>query len=336
MNTSFSESIVLAQSGEEVETLVPRVPVGEWFETVFDWIQTYFTWLFDFFSALMEFLINGLGGLLQAPHALIVIAIFAGISWVVKDWKVAIGSVIGLGYILVVDQWDYAMDTLALVLIATLVALVIGIPVGIAAGRWDSVSRVVRPVMDLMQTMPAFVWLVPAVILFGIGVASGVVATIIFALAPAVRLTELGIRQVDPEIVEAGQAFGGSPGQIMRGIQLPLAMPNIMAGVNQVIMLALSMAVIAGLVGAGGLGGQVTTAISRVDTGLGFEAGLAVVALAIYLDRVTAGIGGGGLGWITRWFRERRRGTSGPAQSTATTDETETAGEMEHQKPMAT
>lgn len=322
--TAFTQSIVLAQSGEEVESFVPRVPVGDWFETVFDWVREYFQWLFDLFASLMDFLIHGLAGILQAPHALIMIAIFAGISWLVKDWKVALGSVVGLVYILVVDQWDFAMSTLALVLIATAVALIIGIPVGIAAGRWNSVSRIVRPTMDLMQTMPAFVWLVPAVILFGIGVASGVVATIIFALAPSVRLTELGIRQVDSEIVEAGQAFGGSPGQIMRGIQLPLAMPNIMAGVNQVIMLALSMAVIAGLVGAGGLGGQVTTAISRVDTGLGFEAGLAVVALAIYLDRVTAGIGGGGLGWVTRMIRRRSRDKDEP-ESTQSTEATEEA-----------
>ncbi|UMG93598.1 ABC transporter permease subunit [Nocardioides sp. TF02-7] len=150
----------------------------------------------------------------------------------------------------------------------------------------------VRPVMDLMQTMPAFVWLVPVVSLFGLDIAAGVVATVIFALPPGVRLTELGIRQVDAEVVEAGHAFGATPRQILREVQLPLAMPTVMAGVNQVIMLALSMAVIAGLVGAGGLGGAVTTSISRLDVGLGFEAGLSVVVLAIFLDRVTAGAGG--------------------------------------------
>ncbi len=162
--------------------------------------------------------------------------------------------------------------------------------------------------MDLMQTMPAFVWLVPVVTLFGIGVPAGLVATVIFALPPGVRLTELGIRQVDPEIVEAGHAFGGTPRQILRGIQLPLAMPTVMAGVNQVIMLALSMAVIAGLVGGGGLGGAVMTSISRLDVGLGFEAGLSVVMLAIYLDRVTAGIGTG------RRSRRRRSAPEAPAE----------------------
>lgn len=313
---------LLAETTEQVERFVPRVPVGEWTEVIFDWVDTYLGGFFDFLSWLFEFLIEGLTGILQFPHALITIAIFAGIAWLVKDWKLAIGSVLGLLFILVVDQWDYAMDTLALVIIATLISLAIGIPLGIAAARWDSVSRIVRPIMDLMQTMPAFVWLVPAVTLFSIGVSSGVVATIIFAVAPAVRLTELGIRQVDAEIVEAGHAFGGSPGQIMRGIQLPLAMPNIMAGVNQVIMLALSMAVIAGLVGAGGLGGQVTTAISRLDIGLGFEAGLAVVALAIYLDRVTAGIGGGGLGWLSSMIRGRG-GKKGSPGSSASNDAAE-------------
>jgi glycine betaine/proline transport system permease protein len=191
-----------------------------------------------------------------------------------------------------------------MVFFAALVALAIGIPLGIAAARWDHVSRAVRPVMDLMQTMPAFVWLVPVVTLFSIGVPAGLVATVIFALPPGVRLTELGIRQVDPEVVEAGHAFGSSSGQILRGIQLPLAMPTVMAGVNQVIMLALSMAVIAGLVGGGGLGSEVTTSISRLDIGLGFEAGLSVVVLAIYLDRVTAAVGSGG-GRRFKWRRGR-------------------------------
>jgi glycine betaine/proline transport system permease protein len=150
---------------------------------------------------------------------------------------------------------------------------------------------VIRPVMDLMQTMPAFVWLVPVVTLFSIGVPAGLVATIIFALPPGVRLTELGIRQVDAEIVEAGHAFGATPRQILREVQLPLALPTVMAGVNQVIMLALSMAVIAGLVGGGGLGSEVTSSISRLDIGLGFEAGISVVILAIFLDRVTATAG---------------------------------------------
>jgi glycine betaine/proline transport system permease protein len=213
------------------------------------------------------------------------------------------------------------MLTLSMVLVATVVALLLGIPLGIAAARWDRVSHAVRPVMDLMQTMPAFVWLVPVVTLFSIGVPAGLVATVIFALPPGVRLTELGIRQVDAEVVEAGHAFGGTPRQILRGIQMPLAMPTVMAGVNQVIMLALSMAVIAGLVGAPGLGSAVVTSISRLDIGLGFEAGLSVVVLAIYLDRITAAVGstdrsrrGGLLG------RLRRHRAGGGTSREETTD----------------
>ncbi len=296
---------------EEVETGVPRVPVGEWIESAFDWIRSNLGEVFSTLSTAMENTITGLTELLQAPHALILVAVFVGIAWLVKNWKLALGSALGLLLVVGMDQWDNAMQTLSLVLVATIVALLIGIPLGIAAARWESVSQAVRPVMDLMQTMPAFVWLVPTVFLFSIGQAAGLVSTVIFALPPAVRLTELGIRQVDAEVVEAGHAFGGTPRQIMRGTQLPLAMPTVMAGVNQVIMLALSMAVIAGLVGGAGLGGQVVTSISRIDIGLGFEAGLAVVALAIYLDRVTAAVGGGGLAGI---FRRQRKPASRPVE----------------------
>lgn len=271
-----------------VETGVPRIPMGDWIEAGFDWVKTNARDFFDFISESVAWLVNGLTDLLQLPPALLTIAIFAAIAWFIKDWKLALGSALGLLAIVGFDQWDNAMQTLALVLVATAFALAIGIPLGIAASRWDGFSKFIRPVMDLMQTMPAFVWLVPVVTLFSVGVPAGLVGTVIFALPPAVRLTELGIRQVDPEVVEAGHAFGGTERQILGGIQLPLAMPTIMAGVNQVIMLALSMAVIAGLVGGGGLGGAVVTSISRLDVGLGFEAGLAVVVIAIYLDRVTA------------------------------------------------
>ena len=165
------------------------------------------------------------------------------------------------------------------------------LPLGIWAARDDRVSRVVRPVLDFMQTMPAFVYLIPTVVIFLTGPVPGIVATVIFALAPGVRFTELGIRQVDPEVVEAGHAFGSTPGRILRQIQLPLALPTIMAGVNQVIMLALSMVVIAGMVGADGLGSDVVAALQRVNVALGFEAGLSVVVLAMFLDRVTAALG---------------------------------------------
>ena len=273
------------------ESGVPRIPVGDAIETAFDWVNENLGAFFDVIATVIDVSVGSMVSVLTAPPALVLALVLAGLAWLARGWKLGLGSLLGLVFVISMGMWEPAMDTLALVLFATVVAVVIAIPVGIAAARSDKVSAAVRPVLDLMQTMPAFVWLVPVVTLFSIGVEGGVVATIIFALPPGVRLTELGIRQVDPEVVEAGHAFGSSPRQILRGIQLPLAMPSVMAGVNQVIMLALSMAVIAGLVGAGGLGGVVTSSIARLDIGLGFEGGLAVVILAIYLDRLTASIG---------------------------------------------
>lgn len=293
------------QAIETVESGIPRIPVGDWIEEVFDWIQDTLGDFFNFLADVISAAVSGLTDGLQWLPALAMVVIFALLAWLIRDWKLAIGVAVGLLAVVGMNQWDNSMQTLSLVLIATLVALVIAVPLGIAAARWEAVSSVVRPIMDLMQTMPAFVWLVPTVTLFSIGVPAGLVATVIFALPPGVRLTELGIRQVDQEVVEAGQAFGGTPRQILRGIQLPLAMPTVMAGVNQVIMLALSMAVIAGMVGGGGLGNVVVTSISRLDVGLGFEAGLSVVVLAICLDRMTAAVGSGSL--VGR-FRRRGNG----------------------------
>jgi len=297
------------QTIDTVESGIPRIPVGDWIEEAFDWIQDT---LGDFFNLVADGIsaaVSGLTDALQWPPALVMVLIFTLLAWLVRDWRLAIGVGLGLLAVVGMDQWDNAMQTLSLVLIATVIALIIAVPLGIAAARWEPVSSVVRPIMDLMQTMPAFVWLVPTVTLFSIGVPAGLVATVIFALPPGVRLTELGIRQVDQEVVEAGQAFGGTPRQILRGIQLPLAMPTVMAGVNQVIMLALSMAVIAGMVGGGGLGNVVVTSISRLDVGLGFEAGLSVVVLAICLDRLTAAVGSGSLAG-----RFRRRAKEPDAQ----------------------
>ena len=203
----------------------------------------------------------------------------------------AVGTVITMFFIMTMDQWVASMQTLALVLIAAVIAVIIAVPVGILAARNEAASTVIKPILDFMQTMPSFVYLIPAVTFFGIGVVPGLVATVIFALPPGVRFTELGIRGVDSETVEAGQSFGATPGQILRGVQLPLATPTIMAGINQVIMLALAMAVIAGMVGADGLGKNVVEAIATQNLPLGVEAGLGVVIIAVYLDRVTAALG---------------------------------------------
>lgn len=294
------------------ESGVPRIPVGDAIESAFDWVNDNLGGFFDVVAAVVDTSVEGLTSILTAPPALVLAAVLAGLAVLARGWKLGAMSLLGFVAIVGMGQWDASMQTLALVVFATVVAVLIAVPLGIAAARSDKVSTAVRPVMDLMQTMPAFVWLVPVVTLFSIGVVPGVVATIIFALPPGVRLTELGIRQVDPEVVEAGHAFGTPPGQILRGIQLPLALPTVMAGINQVIMLALSMAVIAGLVGAGGLGGVVTSSIARLDVGLGFEGGLAVVILAIYLDRLTASIGQRSGRRRLPW---RRRTSSAPGQA---------------------
>lgn len=268
-----------------------RIPIGEWGKFVVDWIRDNLDWLTDAISAFVGVLANGLAGLLAAPPAPVMIIVFALIAWLVRSWQLAAGTVVMFAIIFGVDQWDTAMQTLALVLIATLVTVVIAVPLGIWAARNDTVSTVIKPVLDLMQTMPSLVYLIPVIIFFSLGFVPGVIATVIFSLPPGVRLTELGIRGVDAETVEAGHAFGAKPGQILRGIQLPLATPTIMAGVNQVIMLALSMAVIAGMAGAPGLGKEVVAALATINVAQGIEAGLGVVFIAVFLDRVTAALG---------------------------------------------
>lgn len=270
---------------------VPRLPLGDWAEAVVDWLTDNVAWFFSLISTITTFLIDGLADVLLSIPALILLLIFAAIAWAIRSWRLAVGSLIGFLLVVALDQWDTMLQTMAMVLVATVFAVIIAVPLGIWAASNDTVSAVVKPIMDFMQTMPAFVYLIPAVTFFSIGVVPGLVSTVIFALPPGVRMTELGIRQVDSETVEAGHSFGATRGQILRGIQLPLAVPSIMAGINQVIMLALSMAVIAGMVGADGLGKEVIEAISTLNLGLGVEAGLAVVILAVYLDRLTAALG---------------------------------------------
>ncbi|MFC5928682.1 ABC transporter permease subunit [Cryobacterium melibiosiphilum] len=270
-----------------------RIPLGTWIASFIDWITVTFGFVFDFIKVIVDGAFGGVNFLLVAPPFYVIIALAAALGLATRGWKFAVGTVIGLGLILGVNQWENAMATLALVLVASIIAIAISIPLGVLAAKSSAASSIIRPILDFLQTMPAFVYLVPALILFRVGEVPGIVATIIFAMAPGVRLTELGIRGVDKEVVEAGQAFGASPWRILRQIQLPLATPTIMAGINQVIMLSLSMVVIAGMVGAGALGGEIVASLSRLDVALGFEAGFAVVILAIYLDRITAALGTG-------------------------------------------
>ncbi len=270
---------------------LPRVPVGDWVDAGVDWLTDNLTWLFDGVSAFMSALVGWLEAALLFPPALVVVVAFAAIGLLVRSWKFGLFTLASFALIVSMSMWEAAMSTLSLVLVASLITVAIGVPFGILAARNNGFSTFVRPVLDFMQTMPSFVYLIPAIVFFGIGKVPGVVATIVFSMPPAVRLTELGLRQVDKEVVEAGEAFGASPSRILTRIQVPLALPTIMAGVNQVIMLALSMVVIAGIVGAGGLGAMVFRGVTRLDVGLGFEGGLSVVILAIFLDRITSAFG---------------------------------------------
>lgn len=268
-----------------------RIPIGDWAEVAVDWIKANLGWLLDLIKTVLGWLVEIVGDALIATPIPVAILVAAALCWLFRSWQFAVGTIVMLVVIVGMDQWENAMLTLALVIIATLVAVAISVPLGIWSARNDAVRAALKPVLDLMQTMPAFVYLIPAIVFFGIGFVPGIIATVIFAMPPGVRLTELGIRGVDTETVEAGHAFGASPGQILRGIQLPLAIPTIMAGVNQVIMLSLSMAVIAGMAGANGLGKEVTQAINTVNIPQGVNAGLGIVFLAVFLDRLTAALG---------------------------------------------
>ncbi|PRX43417.1 glycine betaine/proline transport system permease protein [Prauserella shujinwangii] len=268
-----------------------RIPLGDWVDEFVAWLLDTFQPVFDVLRDFLRWSFDELADLLVLPPSWAMVALLGALAWLARGWRLGVGGAASLALIVLIDQWENAMQTLALVIITVLVAVILAIPIGILAARSRLVSNIVRPVLDFMQTMPPLVYLIPGVVLIGVGPQAGMVATVVFAMPPGIRLTELGIRQVDAEVVEAGHAFGSTPRSILRDIQLPLALQTIMAGVNQVIMLSLSMVVLAGFVGAPGLGQQVISSISQLDVGLGVEAGLSVVILAIYLDRVTAALG---------------------------------------------
>ncbi|MER6954611.1 ABC transporter permease/substrate binding protein [Streptomyces sp. NPDC000618] len=270
---------------------MPRLHLGDWVDSGVDWLVTHLSWLFDAVKTVVEGMYDGIDAVLAAPEPLLLAGILAVLAWWLRGLVAGVLAFAGFALIDSLALWDDAMSTLSLVLVATAIALVVSVPLGIWSARSKAVGATLRPVLDLLQTMPSMVLLIPAILFFGMGVPAGVVATLIFALAPGVRMTELGIRQVDPELVEAAEAFGTTPRDTLLRVQLPLALPTIMAGVNQVIMLGLSMVVIAGMVGTGGLGGAVNEAIGQLDIGLGFEAGLGIVVLAVYLDRMTGALG---------------------------------------------
>ena len=269
---------------------MPRLPLGDYVDRLILWLLDTVPWFFDGVSAVMAALVDMLTAGLLAPPALVWVVVFAVLAYLASGWRLALYAFLAFALIESLQLWEQTMQTLGLVMVAAALAAAIGLPIGVWAARSDRVRSVLRPVLDAMQTTPVFVYLIPAVFFFGVGVVPGVVATTIFSIPPGVRLTELGIRHVDRETVEAAGAFGASPRQILREVQLPLALPSIMAGVNQVIMLALSMVVVAGLTGAAGLGAVVVRAVTQLDVATGFEGGLAVVLLAVYLDRVTSAL----------------------------------------------
>ncbi|WP_067486324.1 ABC transporter permease/substrate binding protein [Actinomadura hibisca] len=269
-----------------------KLPLGDWVDDGVAYLTEHGRPVFDAIKTVVGGLVDALESVLTGPPLLVIVAIVALLGWWLRGPVFAVLSVVGLLLIDNLGEWNAAMQTLALVLVASFGALLVGVPLGVWAARRPRVAAVVQPVLDFMQTMPAFVYLIPAVFFFGIDQVPGVIATMIFALPPGVRLTRLGISQVDKEMVEAAEAFGTPPRQTLLRVQLPLALGTIMTGVNQVIMLSLSMVVISGMVGAGGLGSEVFGAITQLNVGKGFEAGLSVVILAITLDRLTGALGG--------------------------------------------
>ena len=267
-----------------------RLSIGDWFASAIDWMLASFGWFFDGVAWLVAGFVGAVEYLLVGLHPFLIIALLAGAALALTR-SVGLTLFSALAFLLISSMglWVESMSTLAVVLVSVTFSLAIGVPLGIWAALNSTVSAVVRPILDLMQAMPVFVYLIPAVFFFGVGTVPGIAATIVFSIPPAVRLTELGIRKLDAELLEAAMAFGAKKSLILKDVQLPLAFSSIMAGVNQVIMLALSMVVVAGLVGAGGLGGVVVQGVAQLDTARGFEGGLAVVILAVYLDRVTSG-----------------------------------------------
>ncbi|HKJ86313.1 MAG TPA: proline/glycine betaine ABC transporter permease, partial [Spirochaetia bacterium] len=265
--------------------------IGGGFEAVVDWMRNNLDWLFDFIANVVNGVLDASRWALGFPPSIIVIAIFTAIAWYTAGLGVAIFTFVGFGLIWYMGLWTLTMSTLALVLTSVVIALVIGVPLGIWSSKNDKVWNVMRPVLDFMQTLPAFVYLIPAVLFFRLGPVPGVIATLVFSLPPAVRLTNLGIRQVPKEIKEAALSFGSTNRQMLLKAELPVALATIMAGINQTIMLALSMVVIAGMIGAGGLGNEVLRGITQLRIDVGFEGGIAIVILAIFLDRVTQALG---------------------------------------------
>lgn len=265
--------------------------IGEFFDFIVNWMRDNWEPFFNGIKNGLDWIIRGLEDIFNFPNPYIMIVIISLIAWKLAGKWVGLFSIISLFVVYGMNMWSQTMDTLAMVIASAGIALIIGIPVGITASKFDRFDRMIRPVLDFMQTMPAFVYLIPAVLFFGLGRVPGSVATIIFSMPPVIRLTNLAIRQVPTDVVEAAISFGSTPAQMLFKVQIPIALPTIFAGINQTIMLSLSMVVISAMIGAGGLGEQVLNGITQLRIGLGFESGLAVVILAMVLDRITQSLG---------------------------------------------
>lgn len=264
-----------------------KIPIGRSAKNAVDWLIDNLDWMFDALAVAMQVIIDTVLYILSAPHPLLMILIFGAIAHILRRSFLVTGFTIA-GFLFIINQgyWEETMETLTLVLSSCIVCMGIGVPIGIASAHNQRLYTVLRPILDLMQTLPTFVYLIPAIVFFGIGMVPGLIATAIFVLPAPIRLTHLGVSSTPRQLIEAGEAFGATPRQLLWKVELPYAVPQIMAGLTQTIMLSLSMVVIAALVGADGLGVPVVRALNTVNTALGFEAGIIIVVVAIILDRL--------------------------------------------------
>ena len=267
-----------------------RIPIGDWVESFVIWLTDNFSSLFDKISETIGFMLTQIDTFFNWVPWPVMLLVIALLAWFVCGWRISLLAAICLFFLGALDLWALGMSTLALVTTAVIISVIIGLPSGILAAKSPRFSAVINPILDGMQTIPSFVYLIPAIMFFGIGNVPGILATVVFAVPPMVRLTSLGISQVDHEVVEAGQAFGSTAWQLLIKIQLPLALPSIMTGVNQTVMMSLSMVVVAAMIGAGGLGYKILYSIQRIDLATGIEAGLGILIIAIVLDRVLQGL----------------------------------------------
>jgi len=264
-----------------------KIPLGDWAEAGFDWVNDNFAWFFDWLSDVLEAMIDGILWVLQTPPEIVVIAAFVALTWALqRRWQTCV--LVALSFLFIINQgyWEETTESLTLVLSACIVCMGLGVPIGIAAAHRPRLYAAISPILDLMQTLPTFVYLIPAIVFFGLGMVPGLIATVIFVLPAPIRLTHLGISRTPGALIEAAEAFGATRSQVLWKVELPAAFPQIMAGLNQAIMLSLSMVVIAALVGANGLGVPVVRALNSVNTSLGFESGFIIVVVAIMLDRM--------------------------------------------------